>query len=89
MAEKEKKGIKQIGKTISDKTKEKIDSIKENATVAKYTVEAAVDSIIGSIDQTGDGKFDLEDVNELRRQHREKKRLAKLRKDLNALNPVL
>lgn len=85
---KKKIDFKKIGEGLSEKARSGIESAKDSAAKAKNAVSASAESIIQSIDQTGDGKFDLEDITEIKRQFQEKQRQAKLKRDLNALNPI-
>ena len=88
MENKKKLDFKKIGEGLSEKARSGIESAKSGAIKAKEAVAASTESFIQSIDQTGDGKFDLEDIAEMKRQFQEKQRQAKLKRDLDALNPV-
>lgn len=85
---KKKLDFKKIGESISEKARSGIETAKGGAARAKDAVAASAESLIQSIDKTGDGKFDLEDVAEMKRQFQEKQRQAKLKRDLDALNPI-
>ena len=80
--------FKKIGEGITEKARSGIETAKGGAVKAKEAVTSSAESFIQSIDKTGDGKFDLEDVAEIKRQFQEKQRQAKLKRDLDALNPI-
>ena len=88
MDEEKRLNFKQMGKNISDKARSGFDAAKGTVQKAKNSISASAESFIQSIDQTGDGKFNLDDLAELKRQFQEKERQAKLKRDLNALNPI-
>ncbi len=81
MEDKKKLDLKSLRESVSDKARVGFAKAKDSAGKIK-------DSVIQSIDQTGDGKFGKEDIAEIKRQLQEKQRQAKLRRDLDALNPV-
>lgn len=85
---KKKFDFKKIGEGITEKARSGIETAKGGAVKAKEAVTSSAESFIQSIDKTGDGKFDLEDVAEIKRQFQEKQRQAKLKRDLDALNPI-
>ena len=85
---KKKLDFKKIGEDLSEKARSGIETAKGGAAKAKTAVAASAESLIQSIDKTGDGRFDLEDVAEMKRQFQEKQRQAKLKRDLDALNPI-
>ena len=80
--------LKKVGEGIAEKARAGIEVAKDGAEKAKNVVTATADSLIQSIDQTGDGKFDFDDVAEITQQIKESQRQAKLRRDLDALNPI-
>lgn len=88
MADKKLINLKGLASGLSEKAKSGFETAKENVAKARETVSASADSLIRSLDQTGDGKFDLEDIAELKRQLQEKQRQEKLSRDLDALNPI-
>ena len=88
MSDKKSISIKKMGESFSEKAKSGLDAAKSGAAKAKSAVSASAESFVNTIDQTGDGKLGLEDIAEIKRQSREKQRQAKLRRDLNALNPI-
>ena len=85
---KKKFDFKKIGEGITEKARSGIETAKGGAVKAKEAVTSSAESFIQSIDKTGDGKFDMEDVAEIKRQFQEKQRQAKLKRDLDALNPI-
>lgn len=85
---KKKFDFKKIGEGITEKARSGIETAKGGAAKAKEAVTSSAESFIQTIDKTGDGKFDLEDVAEIKRQFQEKQRQAKLKRDLDALNPI-
>ena len=80
--------FKKIGEDLSEKARSGIETAKGGAAKAKDAVAASAESLIQSIDKTGDGRFDFDDISEMKRQFQEKQRQAKLKRDLDALNPV-
>lgn len=88
MEEKKKFDFKKIGEGLSEKARSGIETAKGGAIKAKEAVASSAESFIQSIDKTGDGKFDFDDIAEIKRQIQEKQRQAKLKRDMNALNPV-
>lgn len=85
---KKKIDFKKLGEGLSEKARSGIETAKDSAVKAKNAVSASAESFVQSIDQTGDGKFGLDDITEIKRQFQEKQRQAKLKRDLNALNPI-
>ncbi len=88
MEDNKKINLKKIGESFSEKAKSGLEAAKGTTQKAKGAIAGTAESFIQSIDQTGDGKFSFDDVVELKRQRQEKARQAKLRRDLDALNPV-
>ena len=88
MEEKKPFSFKQLGKAISDTARSGLEGAKDLAQKTKNAVTSTTESFMQSIDQTGDGKFDVDDITELRRQRAERDRQAKLRRDLDELHPV-
>ena len=88
MADKKFIDFKSVAGGLSEKAKSKFETAKENVAKAREAVSSSADSLIRSLDQTGDGKFDLDDLAELKRQLQEKQRQEKLSRDLDALNPI-
>ncbi|MBQ6076176.1 MAG: hypothetical protein IJK86_08535 [Lachnospiraceae bacterium] len=88
MDDNKKIDLKKLGKSISEKARSGLETAKDVSVRAKDAVAASAGSFIQSIDQTGDGRFDREDLAEIKRQIQEKDRQAKLKRDLEALNPI-
>ena len=88
MDESKRIDLKKMGKAFSGKARSGLETAKDTVLKAKDSVSASAESFIQSIDQTGDGKFNLDDLAEIKRQFQEKERQAKLKRDLDALNPI-
>ena len=88
MDDKKKIDLRIIGKAFSEKARSGLETAKDTSVRAKDAAAASAHSFIQSIDQTGDGRFDREDLAEIKRQIQEKDRQAKLKRDLEALNPI-
>ena len=80
--------FKKLGEGLSDIARSGLETARDSATKAIDAVSSSADSLIRSIDQTGDGKFDFDDIAEINRQIQENQRQAKLKRDREMLNPI-
>ena len=64
---KKKIDFKKLGEGLSEKARSGIETAKDSAVKAKNAVSASAESFVQSIDQTGDGKFGLDDIAEIKR----------------------
>ena len=88
MEDKKQFDLTKVGRAFSEKTRSGIEAARDSAKKAKESVSASAGTIIRSIDQTGDGKLNLDDIVEVKNRIQEKERQAKLLRDRNALCPV-